>query len=303
MKRKLFAAFILFLLFIGYLAYLNSLPPAVRAYKMARIAENEQLIAVYHDTSFWQFATYNPETRKLKVYAIYSENPILPWGNDVKSVETPLNYSPLALDLKLLEKAPEETPALLFNGKWYTRENPLKFPRAEDVNREFWDKPLRSLTACWAGRELWVGGIRLVGGDAVHGSVGSGKVLAIPSLEENPGKKFVWYAEVAVNNEISTYEALYPGNIRITGRGKATDLRPFRFTDKTVSTGLGALKYLEGTQTAFISLMYYANPDGSGAHAGFIALTRYWKGISMKEQLPPAYSTMEGTDIPANITE
>jgi hypothetical protein len=38
LKRKLFAVFILFLLLIGYLAYLNSLPPAVRAYKMARIA-------------------------------------------------------------------------------------------------------------------------------------------------------------------------------------------------------------------------------------------------------------------------
>lgn len=117
MRGKLFAVFLLSLLLIGYLAYLNSLPPAIRAYKLARIPENEQLIAAYHDTNLWQFATYNPETRKLKVYAIYSENPILPWG-DVKSVETPLNYSPLALDLKLLKK-PQKRPqhsSLLENG-------------------------------------------------------------------------------------------------------------------------------------------------------------------------------------------
>ncbi|WP_240922817.1 hypothetical protein [Thermococcus sp. Bubb.Bath] len=301
MKRKFFAVSILFLFLIGYLAYLNSLPQAVRAYKMARIPENEQLIAVYHDTGFWQFATYDPESKKLKVYAINSENPILPWRN-VKSVETPLNYSPLALDLKLLKKTPKETPALLFNGRWYTKENPPKFPRVEDVNGEFRDKPLRSLTACWAGRELWVGRIRLVGGDAVYGSVGPGKVLAIPSLEENPGENFVWYAEVTVNNETSMYDALYPGNVRITGRGKATDLRPFRLTDKTVSTGLRALESIREAQTAFISLVYYENPDGSGAHAGFMALTRYWKGISMKTELPHTYSTVEGTGIPANIT-
>ncbi len=109
MRGRLFAFSLLLVLLLGYLAYLNSLPPAVRAYKLARIPGNEQLIAVYHDNNLWQFATYNPKTQELKVYAIYSDKPTLPWGRDVKSVKTPLNYSPLTLGLKLLEKAPKNS--------------------------------------------------------------------------------------------------------------------------------------------------------------------------------------------------
>ncbi len=123
---------VFFLSFFAYNAYTyHQLSSAEGAYKLAGIPGDEKLIAVYHDENFWQFATYNPKARELKVYYLSQGHPLDFRIKKTKTVKTPLNYSPLALNPKLLEKAPKETPALLFNGKWYTPEDPPEFPTVE----------------------------------------------------------------------------------------------------------------------------------------------------------------------------
>jgi len=57
--------------FFAYNTYTyHQLSSAEGAYKLAGIPSSEKLIAVYHDENFWQFATYNPKTQKLKGYYV-----------------------------------------------------------------------------------------------------------------------------------------------------------------------------------------------------------------------------------------
>ena len=304
MRRRLFALFLLLILLLGYLAYLNSLPPAVRAYKLARIPSDEQLIAVYHDKNFWQFATYNPKTQKLKVYALYSDKPILPWGKDVKTVKTPLNYSPLTLDLKLLEKAPKETPALLFNGKWYTKENPPEFPSFDEIIKEYENETLRELTAYYAKKELWIGSITLQTGDAIYGSIGPVWTLTVPDLQDEGNSGFVWEVEVVKEKNASLWVVHYPGDVKVSGVGEVLYRQSSIAVSKAYTSLDNAFKWLNRTSypkqnPVFLQFTVYSMKSKT-IQAGVLVLKYYQKGISMKKKLPDGYVLMDGTDIPVN---
>ena len=301
MKRKLLAFLILSLFLAGYLAYFDSLPPAVRAYKLARIPGDEQLIAVYHDNGLWQFATYNPKTQELKVYAIYSDKPILPWGRDVKSVKTPLNYSPLALNLKLLEKAPKETPALLFAGKWYTKENPPEFPSFDGILKEYENKTLRQITGYTSKKELWVGSITLQTGDAIYGSIGPVWTLTVPDLRDEGNSGFVWEVEVAEEKNVSLWVAHYPENVKVRGLGKVLYKHSSIVVSKDYTGVNSAFDWLNSTleserNPVFLQFTVYSMKPKT-IQTGVLVLRYYQKGVSMKKKLPEGYVLMNGTSI------
>lgn len=297
MKRKLLAFFLLFLFLAGYLAYLNSLPPAVRAYKLARIPGNEQLIAVYHDNNLWQFATYNPKTQELKVYAIHSDEPILPWGKDVKSVKTPLNYSPLALNLKLLEKAPKETPALLFNGKWYTRENPPKFPSFDEILKEYENKTLRQITGYTAKKELWIRSIKV----SNDGSVGPLWELVVPSLRENTSEAFIWEVEKPVNESTSFWEVYYPDQVILRGHWWAVYLGTFKVRERIIREAFndinGSPQLVRGS---FLQVTLHSGMDSNTIDVAALAVSKYRLGISMEKGLDPGYVVFKYFEISKN---
>ena len=304
MRRKLFVLSLLFVLLLEYLTYLDSLPSAVRAYKLARIPGDEKLVAVYHDKNLWQFAPYNPKTQELKVYSLYSDKPILPWGRDVKSVKTPLNYSPLALDLKLLEKAPKETPALLFAGKWYTRRNPPEFPSLDEIIKEYENKTVRHIKTYQAKKELWIGSITLQTGDAIYGSIGPVWTLTIPDLQGGGNSGFVWEVEVAKEKNTSLWVAYYPGGVNVTGVGKVLYRDSYIVVSKSYAGLDNAFKWLNRTldpapNPVFLEFTVYSMKPKT-IQAGVLILKYYQRGISMRKKLPRGYVTMEGTNLPAN---
>ncbi|EEB74222.1 hypothetical protein [Thermococcus sp. AM4] len=301
---KKFLALVLLFLFFAYNTYTyHQLSSAEGAYKLAGIPSSEKLIAAYHDNGFWQFATYNPKTRKLKVYAIYTDKPILPWGRDVKSVKTPLNYSPLALNPKLLEKAPKETPALLFAGKWYTRKNPPKFPTAEQIAKEYANKTLRELTAYHARKELWIGGITIQTGDAIYGAIGSGGVLVIPDLKQT-GKSFIWEVEIPIDSNASKFVVRYLTNMTVRGIGIPTPSNDFIVTNETVEK---ALSLFEKSQVSkanpiFLVITLYSRSSNL-VKISIMSITTYQKGISMMDKIPRGDTLGDYQEIPINNTE
>ncbi len=295
MRRRLFALFLLLTLLLGYLAYLNSLPPAVRAYKLARIPSDEQLIAVYHDKNFWQFATYNPKTQKLKVYALYTDKPILPWGKDVKTVKTPLNYSPLALDLKLLEKAPKETPALLFNGKWYTKENPPGFPTLDEITKEYKNKSVRQITVYTAKKELWVRSIRVFN----DGSVGPLWELVVPSLRENTSEAFIWEVERPVNESISFWEVHYPGRVILRGNWWTVYPGTFKVRERIMKEAFNDINRSPQLEKGvFLQVTLHSGVGSNTINVDALAISKYWSGISMEKGLDPGYVVFKHFKIP-----
>ena len=291
MRRRLFALFLLLVLLIGYFAYLNSLPPAVRAYKLARISGDEKLIAAYHDKGFWQFATYNPKTQKLKVYALYSDKPILPWGKDVKTVKTPLNYSPLALDLDLLKEVPKETPALLFAGKWYTKENPPKSPAVGQILRGYNNKTIRRIALLYARKELWIQTYLQVYGRAYE--IGTRDVLVVPSLGSKSVSTLVIEFPTGENN--STRVVYYP-SVTVTGQGETFYLSSFNLDEQLIDSLLNVSIHHLTNNTSFAKIESYCFFPNAGLN--WVLVKKYFKGISMEEHLPSWYLSRKTEDTP-----
>jgi len=302
--RKALAIGVLLLLFsfFAYNAYTyHELSSAEGAYRLAGIPKSEKLIAAYHDKNFWQFSTYNPKTQELKVYYIGQNSPLFFRTKRTKTVKTPLNYSPLALDLKLLEKAPKETPALLFNGKWHTQKNPPKFPSVDKITKEYENKTLRQITGYTTKKELWVGSITLQTGDAIYGSIGPVWTLTVPNLQdkENPG--FVWEVEVAEGENTSLWIAHYPGNVKVRGSGKVLYRQSSIVVSEAYASLDNAFKWLNKTlesegNPVFLQFTVYSMGPKT-IQAGVLVLEYYQKGVSMKKKLPKGYVLMNGTDV------
>ncbi|WP_297556081.1 hypothetical protein [Thermococcus sp.] len=64
MKKLLLGILFILFSFFAYNAYTyHQLSSAEGAYKLAGIPSNEKLIAVYHDSHFWQFASYDEKNQ------------------------------------------------------------------------------------------------------------------------------------------------------------------------------------------------------------------------------------------------
>ncbi|WP_048811259.1 hypothetical protein [Thermococcus gammatolerans] len=295
--RSFLAFLLVFLLsFLAYNAYTyHQLSSAEGAYKLAGIPSSEKLIAVYHDENFWQFATYNPKARELKVYYVGQDFPLLFRIKKTKTVKTPLNYSPLALDLKLLEKAPKETPALLFAGKWYTKENPPEFPTVEQILQQYNNKTMRRLSAYYAEKELWIGAITMQTGDAIYGGIGPGRILVIPSLKSYMEKPFVWRVEIPAGGDKSQHIVYYPDGITIKGYGEVVLPKAFVIEkwvlEKSLNATLKALAKptpISGSARSFVDLTISCW-DSNSIEWSIMYITRYWPGISMQNKIPEGY--------------
>ena len=278
MKKALVAGVLLLLIsFFAYNTYTyHQLFSAEGAYKLAGIPSSEKLIAVYHDENFWQFATYNPKTQELKVYYIGQDSPLFFRTKKTKTVKIPLNYSPLALDLKLLEKAPKETPALLFAGKWYTQENPPKFPSTSEVLKEYENKSIRRIALLYAKKELWIKTYLQVNTRGYE--VGTEDVLAIPNFGNT--STGIWVVEIPLGRENSTEIVYYPG-LKITGEVSPVYLGSFFLTEKPVETTFHTALLNLSETTSFAKIEVYCfSPK---ADIDTVAIKRYYPGISMKE--------------------
>ncbi|NJE47157.1 hypothetical protein E3E35_07020 [Thermococcus sp. GR7] len=282
MKKHLALLLVLILSFFAYNTYTyHQLSSAEGAYKLVGVPSDEKLIAVYHDENSWQFATYNPKTKTLKVYYI-TQNSLLSFRTKkTKSVKTSLNYSPLALDLKLLEKVPEETPSLLFAGKWYTEQNPPNFPTANQVVKEY-NKTIRRMALLYAKRELWIKTYLQV--DTRAYEVGTEDVLVIPNFGNTPAG--VWVVEIPQGHGNSTKIVYYP-DFKITGETSPVYMGSFVLTEKPIETAFyTALMNLSKT-TSFAKIeVYCLSPK---ADIDTVAIKRYYPGISMKEYFPFHY--------------
>ncbi|WP_052291832.1 hypothetical protein [Thermococcus gammatolerans] len=275
--KKLLALVLLFLLFFAYNACTyHQLSSAEGAYKLAGISGDEKLIAVYHDSNFWQFATYNPKARELKVYYLSQAHPLDFRIKKTKTVKTPLNYSPLALDLKLLEKAPKETPALLFAGKWYTPENPPEFPSFDEIIKGYTNKTIRRIALLYARKELWIQTYLQVTARAYE--VGTKDVLVIPSFGNTSGG--IWVVETPQGKN-STKTVYYPGT-KIVGNVTPVYLGSFVLNNRnSIESALyEALSNLSKT-TSFAKIEVYCfSPQ---ADVDTVTIKRYYQGISMEK--------------------
>ncbi|WP_456326693.1 hypothetical protein [Palaeococcus sp. (in: euryarchaeotes)] len=290
--KKLLALVLLFLLFFAYNTYTyHQLSSAEGAYKLAGISGDEKLIAVYHDENFWQFATYNPKARELKVYYLSQGHPLDFRIKKTKTVKTPLNYSPLALDLKLLEKAPKETPALLFAGKWYTKENPPKSPAVGQILRGYNNKTIRRIALLYARKELWIQTYLQVYGRAYE--IGTRDVLVVPSLGSKSVSTLVIEFPTGENN--STRVVYYP-SVTVTGQGKTFYLSSFNLDEQLIDSLLNVSIHHLTNNTSFAKIESYCFFPNAGLN--WVLVKKYFKGISMEEHLPSWYLSRKTEDTP-----
>ncbi len=208
MRRRLFAFFLLLVLLIGYFAYLNSLPPAVRAYKLARISGDEKLIAVYHDAHFWQFATYNPKTNTLKLYTVEQFSPLWLKRRNVESVKALVNYTPLALNLSQLKQYKPHHKALLFKT--------LGWKYEEDISGSYWanlSEIIKLGEKCYriygigSSDKMWIRSKKVctvstfVGEMRCYGSVGIEGLLVFPAYKSS---RLLWLASSPARARVAT---------------------------------------------------------------------------------------------------
>ncbi|CAD5243521.1 hypothetical protein [Thermococcus camini] len=291
--RSLFVFLLILLLsFFAYNAYTyHQLSSAEGTYKLAGISNSEKLIAVYHDKDCWQFATYNPKTQELKVYYISQNSPLFFRTRKTKTVETQLNYSPLTLDLKLLEKVPEGTPSLLFAGKWYTEQNPPNFPTVEQILKQYDNKTIRRIAILYAKKELWIKTYLHVDSRAYE--IGTEDVLVIPSLSNKPS--FIPVIEIP-NGEHTSILAVYYSDVTITGSGKTFYHGSFKLNGQLIEAILNVSTHHLTNNTSFAKIESYCFFPNAGLN--WVSVEKYFKGISMKERLPTWHLNRKTEDTP-----
>ena len=253
MRRRLFAFFLLLVLLIGYLAYLNSLPPAVRAYKLARIPGDEKLIAVYHDENFWQFATYNEKTNTLKLYTVEQSSPLWLKRRKVESVKALVNYTPLALDLNQLKQYKPHSKALLFKT--------LGWKYEEDISGSYWanlsevirpgEKYYR-IYGLGSSSGLWIKSkavCRKTNLDIVcYGTAGTNGILVIPGFKDS---KMLWVVEgIKGNPQVAFF---YPG---VVLKNVTEENKVFTYSSEDREVIKSIVQKLEGKNPSYLEVWF-----------------------------------------------
>ena len=205
------AAILLLLSLFAYNAYTyHQLSSAERAYKLAGIPSDEKLIAVYHDKNLWQFATYNEKTNTLKLYTVEQSSPFWLKERKVESVKALVNYTPLALDLKLLKSYEPHEKALLFKTLGWKYDDGIKratYPKLSDVISP--NTSYTQVVGVLSTDKIWIAPKYYGnGGDAFYGSAGIKGLLVLPGKLNQPvvSEGYIWYTE-----KIGTREIHYPG--------------------------------------------------------------------------------------------
>ena len=230
--RKILAAGVLLLLlsFFAYNAYTyHQLSSAEGAYKLAGIPNSEKLIAVYHDSHFWQFATYDEKTNTLKLYTISQSSPFWPKKRKVESAEALVNYSPLSLDLKVLGDYKPHERALLFKTLgWKYNEELMKvsYPKIFDVVSP--DVDYFEIIGTLSGKGIRIGA-RNDGSEMISWIEGVRGLLLLPGRIDsaNISHGFIWVA-VEKNESGQIVRTYYPGVILERGIRTVKEKQSFR---------------------------------------------------------------------------
>ena len=160
-----------------------------KTFGMATI-ENTQLIATYVDKGIlaptWQFAFYNQKTRK--IFVTFVTGSLWPWPHITlkrQAYSTEYNYSSLAVQKTLLKKWRGQTPALLFNGTWYSRDN-QKDALSEFTSFDIQNASFGRIGLFYSKNGFWVGlnKIKSCGGDYSFPPAGPGGILVPPELSD-----------------------------------------------------------------------------------------------------------------------
>lgn len=212
MMKRIFAFLLILLLsFFAYNPYTYyQLSSAEGAYKLAGIPSSEKLIAVYHDKDFWQFATYDERTNTLKLYTVKQSSPLWLKKRRVESVKALVKYTPLALNLNMLNQYRPHSKALLFKTLGWKYDDDIKqvaYPKLSDVISP--NTSYAEIVGVLSTDKIWIepkyyGN----GGDAFYGSAGIKGLLVLPGKLNQPvvSEGYIWYTE-----KIGTREIHYPG--------------------------------------------------------------------------------------------
>ncbi|BAD86364.1 hypothetical protein TK2175 [Thermococcus kodakarensis KOD1] len=194
MKRALATGVLLLLFsFFAYNAYTyHELSTAEGAYKLAGIPKGEGLIAVYHEDTLWQFATYNEETNVLKLYTVSQSSQFWLKKKKVESARAFVNYSPVILDLGALKDYKSHEKALLFKT--------LGWKYDDEINGSYWwnlsevikpNETFYQIYALGTSKAIWIRSKEVCEKRSLfahdylcYGSIGMNGVLVFPSYKD-----------------------------------------------------------------------------------------------------------------------
>lgn len=158
-----------------------------KTFEMATM-ENTQLIAAYVDKGMlsptWHFVFYNPKTRKIFITSL--KESLWPWphiGLKRQAYSTEYNYSSLAVQKTPLKNWRGQTPALLFNGTWYSQDSQEDaFSRLTSLKIQ--NASFGRIGLFYSKNGFWVGlnKIKSCGGDYSFPPAGPGGILVPPDL-------------------------------------------------------------------------------------------------------------------------
>jgi hypothetical protein len=227
MKGKLSLLLILALLLFGYFYLPSESMSNLYQQIPAQVRENSQLIAAYYysQTGFngfreYQFALYNPEARKIRVYTfkIVKLLKFIPaMRDDVVGCEASFNYSLLSTSPEKLKdfKNCNNCRELLYKGKVYRNEEIENiYPSIEQVPKKNTTYVNLVLTK---DEEISTGKITKRVGDygILLGPLGYGGLLHLPSSMSVP-ERGVILEFIAEENGTIRVVAHYSGNVTLS---------------------------------------------------------------------------------------
>ncbi|WP_048151134.1 hypothetical protein [Palaeococcus ferrophilus] len=273
MRKTLATGVLLFLLsFFAYNAYTyHELSTAEGAYKIAGIPKEEGLIAVYHEDSLWQFATYNEKTNVLKLYTVSQSSPFWLRSRRVESSKALVNYSQVILDLEALKDYTPHGKALLFKT--------LGWKYDGEIDGSYWWNLSEVIKPNGTFYQIYAlgtsEGIRIRSKEVCekrslfahdylcYGSIGINGVLVFPSYEDT---KLLWVKKKPRNQYNSEVLAYYPGVIL---RGLAKGGIAFTYRDVDQKMAKGIIKKLETKNPKYVQLIFYETLKRVPGHYAF----------------------------------
>ena len=261
MKKALAIGVLLLLFsFFAYNTYTyHQLSSAEGAYKLAGIPGDEKLIAVYHDSHFWQFATYNEKTNTLKLYTISQSSPFWPKKRKVESAKALVNYSPLSLDLKVLKDYKPHEKALLFktlgwkydsqiNGSYWANLSEVIQP-GEEYYRIY---GLGISNRIWIRSKIVFRKSSMFEEDRVgYGKVGINGILMLPGFR---AQELLWVVEKNVDGKVLRI-AYYP-NVTIASTMPGAIEELFNYSPKHQEIITRLLNELEGENPWYVEVWF-----------------------------------------------
>lgn len=215
-KAEIVAVVLIVLLFVGKVFYVKEkLDSPYELYRMINVPEREELVSAYHEGNLWQFATYDPESDRLKVYTLEWNPYLSDPERRVESAKAFVNYSPLAMDVSILKSYRPHRRALLFKtlGWKYNGEiNGSYLPYLGEILKP--GAPYYSIYGVATKGKFWVRSRNICSPPSIfafdivcYGAIGSNGLLTLPGYQ--PGR-MVWIVSRPLGDKTVVW-VHYPG--------------------------------------------------------------------------------------------